>query len=67
MLSACNISLYTYGTYHMRTIIPYAYGIKYAYGTEQQRFEGEENFEAYNYLSKLRYTLITINYERNYE
>ena len=50
MLSARNTSLYAYGTYHTRMIIPYAYGIqnctirvwyvpyaygiKYAYGTE---------------------------------
>ena len=39
MLSARNISLYAYGTYHTRMvykIVPYAYGIKYAYGTEHQ-------------------------------
>ena len=50
MLSARNTSLYAYGTYHTRMVIPYAYGIqnctirvwyipyaygiKYAYGTE---------------------------------
>ena len=32
MLSARNTSLYAYGTYHMRMVIPY--GIKYTYGTE---------------------------------
>ena len=50
MLSARNTSLYSYGTYHTRMvrynfvyhtrmvykIVPYAYGIKYAYGTEHQ-------------------------------
>ena len=62
MLSARNTSLYAYGTYHTRIVIPYAYGIqnctirvwyipyaygmyrtyaygiKYAYGTEQRHY-----------------------------
>ena len=40
MLSARNTSLYAYGTYHTRMvykIVPYVYGIKYAYGTEQHQ------------------------------
>ena len=28
MLSAHNTSLYAYGTYHTRMVIPYAYGIE---------------------------------------
>ena len=39
ILSARITLLYAYGTYHTRMvykIVPYAYGIKYAYDTEQQ-------------------------------
>ena len=45
MLSACNILLYTYSTYHtciyahmVHKIVPYVCGIKYAYGAQQYHF-----------------------------
>ena len=67
MLSARNTSLYAYGTYHTRMvykIVPYAYGIKYAYGTEQlQKTFWESEFPPklyYHFGGKFPQNCITI-------